>query len=129
MGHVYRWLVLIDEVVMSLGNQTEDNDLTVSCCPDLGAAGSGRTAQWTNYRRTPFHEVSIEVIERVRLVTTPDTNCKPWRVTSLLLYCYLNQSIFSTSTSLTPRTIHESPTELIAGLGFRKLTFASVSEP
>jgi hypothetical protein len=124
MGHVYRWLVLIDEVVTSLGNQTEDNDLTVSCCPDLGAAG--RTAL-TNYQRTPLHEVSIEVTERVRLVTA---NCKPWRVTSLLLYCYLNQSIFSTSTSLTPRTIHESPTELIAGLGFRELTFSSsVSEP
>jgi hypothetical protein len=45
------------------------------------------------------------------------------------LYRYLDQSIFSSSTSLTsipkPRTIHESPTEPITGLGFREPTSSS----
>jgi vacuolar protein sorting-associated protein 11 len=48
---------------------------------------------------------------------------------TVLLYRHLDQSIFSTSTSLTalpkPRTIHESPTEPITGLGFKELTLES----
>jgi hypothetical protein len=43
---------------------------------------------------------------------------------TVLLYRHLDQSLFSTSTSLTslpkPRTIHESPTEPITALGFRE---------
>ncbi|KII88329.1 hypothetical protein PLICRDRAFT_688881 [Plicaturopsis crispa FD-325 SS-3] len=43
---------------------------------------------------------------------------------TVLLYRHLDQSIFSTSTSLTalpkPRTVHESPTEPITGLGFKE---------
>ncbi|KIM77475.1 hypothetical protein PILCRDRAFT_76651 [Piloderma croceum F 1598] len=52
---------------------------------------------------------------------------------TVLLYRYLDQSIFSSSTSLTsipkPRTIHESPTEPITGLGFREPIFSSIAEP
>jgi hypothetical protein len=45
---------------------------------------------------------------------------------TVLLYRHLDQSIFSGSTSLTslpkPRTVHESPTEPITGLGFKEPT-------
>jgi vacuolar protein sorting-associated protein 11 len=51
---------------------------------------------------------------------------------TVLLYRYLGQFIFSSSTSFTsipkPRAIHESPTEPITGLGFREPTFSSVAE-
>lgn len=44
----------------------------------------------------------------------------------MLLYRHLDQSIYSTSTSLTalpkPRVVHESPTEPITGLGFKEPT-------
>lgn len=51
-----------------------------------------------------------------------------------MLYRYLDQSIFSSSTSLTslpkPRTVHELPTEPITGLGFREPSVATTtSEP
>ena len=43
---------------------------------------------------------------------------------TVLLYRHLDQSVFSTSTSLTalpkPRVIHESPAEPITGLGFKE---------
>ena len=42
---------------------------------------------------------------------------------TVILYRHLDQSIYSSSGSLTtlpkPRVIHESPTEPITGLGFR----------
>ncbi|KAJ3524875.1 hypothetical protein NM688_g8487 [Phlebia brevispora] len=45
---------------------------------------------------------------------------------TVLLYRHLDQSIFSNSTSLTnvpkPRTVHESPTDPVTGLGFREPT-------
>jgi hypothetical protein len=46
---------------------------------------------------------------------------------TVLLYRYLNQSIFSSSTLLLYklRTIHESPTELITGLRFSEPTSSS----
>jgi vacuolar protein sorting-associated protein 11 len=51
---------------------------------------------------------------------------------TVLLYRHLDQSIFSSSTSLTslpkPRTIHESPTEPITALGFREPSISSAHE-
>lgn len=48
---------------------------------------------------------------------------------TVLLYRNLDQSLFSGSTSLTalpkPKTIHESPTEPITGLGFREHSTAT----
>ena len=45
---------------------------------------------------------------------------------TVILYRHLDQSIYSTSGSLStlpkPRVIHESPTEPITGLGFREPT-------
>ena len=49
----------------------------------------------------------------------------------VLLYRYLDQFIFSSSTNLTslpkPKSIHESPTEPITGLGFREPSSSSSS--